>query len=400
MISIFTLTSSLHDETAVSRVTKEFLDSLDIEYRYEGNDFERYGQSDLDLIYVRTGGSEAYFLKALPEIEKAKGKPIYLLTNGKSNSLAASMEILSYLNQHDISGEILHGDNAYISNRISVLERRNKAAATLRGMRLGVVGRPSDWLISSMADAAAVKRVLGIELIDIPIDEVQQAFDNAPVARVPEELLAKANTPQLMKATTDAHRLYMAMRHVADSHNLDGFTIRCFDLLTAVHNTGCWALAMINSEGRVAGCEGDVPAMLSMAVARALTGTSGFQANPSQIDPEQGIITFAHCTIPLDLAGDYELDTHYESGIGIAIRGYMPVGPVTILKVSGNLERHFVAEGTLLRNEANPDLCRTQQVIRLDHAADARYFLTRPIGNHHIIVPGRHAAEVNALLEI
>ena len=398
MISIFTLTSSLHDETAVSRVTKEFLDSLDIEYAYEGNNFARYGMSDLDLIYVRTGGSEAYFLEALPEIEKAKGKPIYLLTNGKSNSLAASMEILSYLNQHNISGEILHGDTAYITRRILALEKRNKAAAVLSKMRLGVIGKPSDWLISSLADAQAVKQRLGIKIVEIPIDEVQKAFDDCPAVRVPDVLMAKANTPHLTKATTDAHRLYLAMRKVADDHQLDGFTIRCFDLLTAVHNTGCWALAMIKSEGRVAGYEGDVPEMLSMAVARALTGTSCFQANPSQIDPDQGIITFAHCTIPLDLAGDYELDTHFESGIGIAIRGYMPEGPVTILKVSGNLDRHFVAEGTLLRSEAKPDLCRTQQVIRLDNPDDARYFLTRPIGNHHIVVPGRHALEIEALL--
>ena len=30
--------------------------------------------------------------------------------------------------------------------------------------------------------------------------------------------------------------------------------------------------------------------------------------------------------------------------------------------------------------------------------ADARYFLTDPIGNHHIILPGRHKALLEALL--
>ena len=120
-------------------------------------------------------------------------------------------------------------------------------------------------------------------------------------------------------------------------------------LLDAVHNTGCWALAKLNSEGIVAGCEGDVPTMLTMMVVRALCGVSCFQANPASINPETGEIPFAHCTIPFDMVQRYELDTHFESGIGVGIRGYVPEGPVTICKLAGDLSRAFVAEGKLLR---------------------------------------------------
>ena len=99
---------------------------------------------------------------------------------------------------------------------------------------------------------------------------------------------------------------------------------------------------------------------------------------------------FAHCTIPLDMVEDYEFDTHFESGIGVGIRGYMKEGPVTIFKLAGDLSRYFVAEGTLVRNQAKPDLCRTQQVIQLSDKSQTAYFLTSPIGNHHIILPGHH----------
>ena len=68
----------------------------------------------------------------------------------------------------------------------------------------------------------------------------------------------------------------------------------------------------------------------------------------------------------------------------------MKEGPVTSFKVSSNLQRYFIAEGTLVRNQAKPDLCRTQQVIKLDDKSQVQYFLTNPIGNHHIIMPGRH----------
>ena len=38
-IAIYTLTSELHDEQAVSAVTREFPDSLDVTYEFKGNDY-------------------------------------------------------------------------------------------------------------------------------------------------------------------------------------------------------------------------------------------------------------------------------------------------------------------------------------------------------------------------
>ena len=204
--------------------------------------------------------------------------------------------------------------------------------------------------------------------------------------------------PQVNEALPGALRIYEALKALVRKHNLQGFTIRCFDLLDAVHNTGCWALAKLNGEGLVAGCEGDVPTMLTMMLHRALSGSSSFQANPASINPETGEMLFAHCTIPFDRVCRYELDTHFESGIGVGIRGVVPEGPVTLCKLSGDLSRCFVAEGELIRNQAAPDLCRTQLAIRLN-PSDTEYFLTHPIGNHHVIATGLHAASMKALLQ-
>ena len=95
----------------------------------------------------------------------------------------------------------------------------------------------------------------------------------------------------------------------------------------------------------------------------------------------------------------YELDTHFESGIGVGIRGYMKPGPVTIFKVSGDMQSYFIAEGELVRNEAKPDLCRTQQVIQLADKNQVKYFLKNPIGNHHIILPGHLRGVLEEILK-
>ena len=394
-IAIYTLTSELHDEQAVGAVTQEFLNSLDITYEMKGSDYADYGSHSLDLIYVRTGGTEGIFKRLLPELQEKSKRPFYLLTSGKSNSLAASMEVLSYLRQNSFKGEIIHGNAEYISKRINLLARVGEARQSLQGCRLGIIGEPSDWLISSHADKDVVKQRLGVSLVDIPMQELLDEIAVTPLRETTEQ----ATTEAIRKALPVANQIYDALKTIVARHHLQGLTIRCFDLLTAVHNTGCMALAKLNAEGIVAGCEGDVPAMLSMKIAQSLLGISGFQANPASINPETGEMLFAHCTIPFNMVERYELDTHFESGIGVGIRGYMKEGPVTIFKVAGNLSRYFVEEGELCRSQAKPDLCRTQQIIRLSNPHRTSYFLSDPIGNHHIILPGHHQKLLEEMLK-
>ena len=418
-IAIYPLTSELHDPKAVAALTQEFLSSLELPFELKDNDFADYGSHDLDLIFVRTGGTEGVFKRLLPQLRAQSTKPFYLLASDKSNSLAASLEILSYLRQQGMQGEILHGSAQYVSSRILMLNRVGEAEQKLRQCRLGVIGEPSDWLIASPKEASRVKQNLGVELVDIPMSELLDTMATIPQAPDVKSMLAISESSDSVRCSCDtvtsssalrdvssvadslpdAYRIYLALKLLIQKYQLQGFTLRCFDLLDTVHNTGCWALAKLNSEGIVAGCEGDVPTMLTMMVVRALCGISSFQANPASINTETGEILFAHCTIPFDMTQHYEYDTHYESGIGVGIRGYVQEGPVTICKLSGDLKRYFITEGQLIYNQAKPDLCRTQLMVRLDDPSQTSYFLTNPIGNHHVIVLGRHAEALKALIQ-
>lgn len=388
MVAIYTLTSELHDEKAVGAVTKEFLGSLDIEYVFRGNDYSDYGSYGLSLIYVCTGGTEGIFRKLLLDLQAKSISPFYLLTSGRSNSLAASMEILSYLRQNNMKGEIIHGSAVYITKRIKLLSQVEDARNTLLGSRLGIIGQPSDWLISSSVDERVVRQRFGVELVNIPMKELLEVISETP------EPLSEDYTDidSIRSSLPGANKIYKALKTLVENYQLQGFTLRCFDLLTAIKNTGCLALAKLNAEGIVAGCEGDVPAMISMMIVRSLLGVSGFQANPSRIDPETGELIFAHCTIPLNMVERFEYDTHFESGIGVGIRGFMKEGPVTVFKVSGDKSRHFIAEGYMTQNLSEPNLCRTQQKIQLTDKSQISYFLSNPIGNHHIILPGHYKA--------
>ncbi len=407
MTGLYTLTSPLHDEAAVNAASASFVseieEALGWKFEYHGPDFSTYGSEELSLIYVRTGGTEGLFQEVFDNLDG----PILLLTSGKSNSLAASMEILSFLNQQGRSGEIIHGSVSYIAERIKVLAQVAKARKALRGSRLGVIGKPSDWLISSTPDASALYERLGIELVDIPILELVEEYhltDFGQGSEVADKAKAEfeSHAPAtLQKYSEGAFKIYSALKSLIKRYELNGLTLRCFDLLDSLGNTGCLALAILNAEGIPAGCEGDVPALVSMTIGSALTGVSGFQANPSRIDPQTGEILFAHCTVPLNMLSSYTFNTHFESGIGIAISGNIPVGDATVFKVSGDLNTYFCCSAELLKCQSEASLCRTQAVLKIKGNAEAicrDYFLKKPVGNHHIIFPGDHQALFEAFM--
>ena len=250
-IAIYTLTSALHDPQAVDTLTNEFLTSLNVPYILKGDDFSDYGSHDLNLIFVRTGGTEGIFQQMMPTLVGKSDAPFYLLASDKSNSLAASLEILSYLRLQGKQGEILHGNPEYIASRIQMLCRVESAVKRLRKSRLGVIGKPSDWLIASQVDAECVRQKLGVELLDIPMSELLDTLAATPESSPTEH----SDMPAVNEALPDACRIYEALKIVVQKHDLQGFTIRCFDLLDAVHNTGCWALAKLNAEGYIAGCD-------------------------------------------------------------------------------------------------------------------------------------------------
>ena len=397
-ISLYTLTSPLHDEHSVNASSAVFIAQIEAELGahmdFRGPDFAEYGTGALDVIYVRTGGTEGLFKEVYPRL---KGQ-VLLLTSGKSNSLAASMEILSYLNQQGRKGEIIHGTHAYIAERLRLLSKVHDARQFLNGKNLGIIGKPSDWLISSEPDKVALMELLGLNLVDVPIDElielVRSDEDLSAYSHPEMETIVQNIPAAIRKYTNGAFRIYQALKKIIEKYQLSGMTLRCFDLLTAAENTGCLALALLNAEGIPAGCEGDVPTLVTMTAGYALTGQCGFQCNPSRIDPQSDELLLAHCTVPMDMIRSYSFNTHFESGIGIAIHGEIPEGDATIFKLSGDLARNFVSKANLTGNPYEKSLCRTQITLKLEgtnasgQSICMDYFLTSPIGNHHVVFTG------------
>lgn len=354
---------------------------------------EQYLAEDFALLYVASGGSEGYFVQTFDQL---KDRHCYILTSGESNSLAASMEILSFLNKHGGRGEILHGDIPQIAEKIRLIANAHRAKAALKGKNLGCIGEPSDWLIACNYSPEAMMEKLGMGFVKIGMDELlaEIAKHEYPENEYTQAFKSKGYKPEEVEK---ALYVYGAVKRLCQKYDLSAVTVRCFDLLDTVYTTGCLALSILNNEGICGGCESDVPALLSMAVLGAVTGEPMFLCNPSRFDTKAGTAVFAHCTIPTTMLKNFCLNTHFESGIGVAVQGTFDEGDCTIFKCEGDLSRYHAQEGRIIDTPFNNMLCRTQIKVCLD---DFSYFLTKPINNHHIICRGKHAAEIDAFFKI
>ena len=351
-----------------------------------------------DVYFIETGGSESKFVEMFDKVKA----PVVLLSNGKNNSLPASLEIKSYCALHDIPAVILTGDEKKIASILKPFARALLAKNSFENNNLGVVGEPSSWLIASQVSDEDVKNIFKMNLIHISMEEFKEEIDKHELVKIPhlKELKDKFDNQEVLDG---ALNIYSALKRLVNKYDLKGLTVRCFDLLGIYHNTACLALALLNEEGITAGCEGDIPAMLTMHALRGLTGRSSFQANPSYINHDKNTVLFAHCTLPLNMTNDYNLTTHFESGLGIGIKGTLHLGEVSICKIfinqKHNLDNCLAINGTIKENLSLQGYCRTQINVELSDY-DMVSILREDYGNHVIIVYGNIVDEFYTLITL
>lgn len=390
------------ENQAIREAHQELFEVLDAEFDVHiflhGNldqvDAEEW-RNGTTVLFIATGGTEGLVVRRYAQLPK----PAVLLTDGKANSLAASLELACWIRQQKDTCRIIHGDMQHVVSALHALTDEKPVALRgkrlIQGLRIGVVGEPSDWLVSSNVDYQLALQKWGVEFVDIALVEVEKNYTEDTIDPTAEADAFAANARGCVEPTCDdilkAVRLYHALKKVAVDHSLDALTLQCFSLIPTTKTTGCLALSLLNDEGIVAGCEGDIPSIFTLLLAKRATGVDGFMANPAFIDLKANRIILAHCTIGLRQTSGYIIRSHFESLSGVAIQGILPEGPITIVKCGGkDLGLHKVLTGRIVENQNDARKCRTQLLVELDEQSPVSYFFEENIGNHHIILQGNH----------
>ena len=403
-LNLITFASSLASRESIFTDHHELLDAInekyDVQYIFP-EELDKPLPEGATMVLAGSGGVEEMVKANIDRLPPY----VVLIADGLKNSLAASLEILSWMRQNDRHGRVLHGPTGFIMQGIGDYVAAHDAIAKLQGKRIGVIGKPSGWLIASNVDYAAMRERWGVGMVDVPLDEVVKGYEAVAadeVQEIADEFISKAagvkepSRDEVVKAM----RLYRSVKGIVERYRLDAFTLNCFDLIPTTRTTGCVALALLNQEGIPASCEGDEQTLLTMLAVQAATGEMTFMANPSKIlDNAAHEMVLAHCTIAPAMTDRYIVRDHYESLSGVAVEGVFDPMDMTVVKCGGaSMERYFISKAHLLECTTNPNMCRTQLHLRLDEPLD--YFLERSIGNHHVIVRGDHKQRLESVLRM
>lgn len=400
------LASPVHDRSAVEEVSSKYLRVLknnivDLEYGGLITDSTRINELksyDVIIALVATGGSEQLII----DIASLK-KPVVLIAHASMNSLPALLEAKPIVdNVNSRSWALFSLSPQDLEGKISRIVNGIEKAVSLKGLRLGLIGGISSWLVYSRVDPWLVKKRLGIEVIEVPLNEVYDAYNRVSerdITGIADKIISQAEKIEIAKSEIlNALKLYKALRSIIERLKLDAVTVKCFDIITSLNTTACLALAMLNNEGIVAGCEGDIPSVLTMILLNKVSGKPVFMGNPSIINGNEVMI--AHCTSPWITGEGYVLKSHFETnrGIGISVR-YKEGTIVTLARLSPDLSTLRVVKGKIKKGEAFSDRhCRTQVIVELE--SNGIILLDKSIGNHYAMVVGDYTLELRVLAKV
>lgn len=346
------------------------------------------------VLIVLTGGTEELISSLIGSV----GKPAVLVAHNSQNSLAASLEAISLLRAEGYYvGLVLESE----VERVKYFSKAVKALSTIRGLKVISIGKPSPWLIYSISQEAQLKRDFGFKVEYVDLGEVLKVKSEIPSSEIVktkrdwrlDRVVKGVNERDL----DEALRLYLALKEITKKYNGRVLTIRCFDLLR-YGVTACLALSILNSEGIIVGCEGDIPATISMAILSSIANRPSFMGNIVWVSGDR--VLFAHCTIALSMVSRFTLRTHFESGLSVAIEGYPKCGEVvTFAKIDSRRRVILVGRGVVLNDKPlRSDNCRTQILVRV--LGNARELVEDPVGNHVALTYGDHTEAIRYLAEM
>ena len=344
------------------------------------------------ICVVLTGGTEHLVLEVA-----RRGVPLALIAHDTQNSLAAALEAKARLDYEGLYAEL------YTEKNLKYLEdfvKAAKAVHKVRGSKLLLVGEPSPWLIYSSLGIEEFKKMLGLSIDVIPVEELIREYHRVTDGDVEKELLKLKDVEVVELSEEDVMnsvRLYVALRNLVRKYSTDFVSIRCFDLLE--HKvTACLPLSILNDEGIIAGCEGDVPATLTMALMYHISGKPVFMGNVVWVEEDK--VFFAHCTTPTRIMARFKLRSHFESGLGVAVEGYPRVGEKATFARIDPVERVLrTGVGRIVNSSPiSGNVCRTQIQVRTQ--GNPFKLIEKPIGNHYVVALGNHVQSLGYLAKM
>jgi len=257
---------------------------------------------------------------------------------------------------------------------------------------IGFIGSRADGFCNLDVDEADLINQIGLTIKHFELKDIFEY--NAEDDKIQERIdqvksifnVSTLSDEQIHKVA----QLIVKFDNLFKDHKLTSVAVRCWPEFAAEFGVSpCAAMSILQSEGRIIACEGDLLASLSMYAHKAIGAETPFLADFSQVNFGDNFALLWHCGVaPCNLWDgkcDIALDTYFAGGKGVTADFVMKSGDISLLRIDNapGEYRIFLQQGKAISMEK--ELKGTYaKVVFNDHI---RVVLNKIIDNgiaHHI----------------
>lgn len=285
-----------------------------------------------------------------------------------------------------------------------------KAWKFIRTMRVVYVGDLPPRAVTTsdkISDFNYLKKRFGTDFIHLNFDDYIKAIQNTSDSDV-EALVKEWKSKYDILDERDKKlkfyaKIYSGLKKLLNQHNADVVTIDC-SWLPDVEYVPCFAFSLLLDEGVPAVCEGDIPALYTMAAIMSACGKpvlmGNLISNATHRDLENNFITINHDVIPPSMGCSrcrLKLRDFHATGKGLT--PYVDLEkdmPVTVSGMHWDMDRIWATKGTIQWSEDTTH-CRVTVGIKVENAKE----MYKSSSGHHVVMAyGDCTRELEILAEL
>jgi L-fucose isomerase-like protein len=292
-------------------------------------------------------------------------------------------------------------DDVLAQVRIRALAGR--AHRLLRQAKIGRIGDHPDGMDTCEFDADALKRIFGLDIVQVELKTVFQGVnktDDQSVDDVLKQLRPEIDELDTLdsQATRKSLASYLTMRRIAEDQGLDGLAVRCWpEFFTDLGCAACGAMSMLSNELIPCSCEADVNGTVTQLILQSISDEPAFGTDIVSLDDKSDALVIWHCGLaPLSMAdpqGPRRGTIHSNRNLPLLFEFTLKPGPVTVARLteSSGEYRLVSGRGEIIRGPMN--FFGTSGLLRFDRSAREilDVILTEGLEHHISLTYGDYA---------
>lgn len=256
-------------------------------------------------------------------------------------------------------------DQELFKERFSVTVRALKAIKKLRGAKILIVGGYAPGFDNLAYDARLIQEIFGVNVEEMSFDELKGLILQEEVSQQDAKRFLERHEEidELSMKTVEKLTALVKVVEKLSKEGYRAFAISCWpNFRRELAMVPCASFGLLNDEGIVTACEGDVLGTVSMMLLSQIADYPSIIFDISHLDLQDDSALFWHCGVGMkSYSENLIMRKHFNPGPYDPERGWIEVAavsemivqpmPATVLRLTGKGRKAFIFEGEFLGEE-------------------------------------------------